>query len=196
MIYLTNQGLFLLIVHFTFDFILTTMLYIDQRYRVPSKKKMSFVEKTGWFLANAASSIAIMISLFFWLFLYQSEEGNTYGNTFVHGVNSISVVSDLMVTGRPMTWQHCFHPVLAGCVYLAFSVVYWALGGTDPSGHPWIYPMVDWGTKPLTASVTAIGFAIGLLVTHLVLCLFTKLRMAAARCCGDQVDHGEAEPLC
>ena len=32
---------------------------------------MSFVEKTGWFLANAASSIAIMISLFFWLFLYQ-----------------------------------------------------------------------------------------------------------------------------
>ena len=72
---------------------------------------MSFVEKTGWFLANAASSIAIMISLFFWLFLYQVtltldpvdislkynaasqyEEGNTYGNTFVHGVNSIRLI--------------------------------------------------------------------------------------------------------
>ena len=79
-----------------------------------------------------------------------------------------SVVSDLMVTGRPMAWQHCFHPVLAGCVYLAFrffktnfpfsnfclpshkdifSVVYWALGGTDPSGHPWIYPMVSYSFK-------------------------------------------------
>ena len=24
-----------------------------------------------------------------------------------------------------------------------FSVVYWAVGGLDPSGHPWIYPMVS-----------------------------------------------------
>ena len=91
------QGLFLLILHFIFDFVLTAMHYIDQRHKVPSngwekdtceniycnnkpssnmlsplpKRKMSIVEKIGWFLANSASSIAVMISLFFWLFLYQ-----------------------------------------------------------------------------------------------------------------------------
>ena len=35
------------------------------------QRQMSIVEKIGWFLANSASSIAVMISLFFWLFLYK-----------------------------------------------------------------------------------------------------------------------------
>jgi len=195
MIYLTNQGLLLLIIHFTWDFVLAAMLYIDQHHKVPSNGKMSFVEKSGWFLANSASSIAIMISLFFWIFLFQYEEKNSYGDTFVHGVNSISVLSDLLVSGRPMVWQHCFHPILAGCAYLAFSVVYWALGGVDPYGHPWIYPMVDWGEKPITGAVTAIGFAAGLLVTHILLCLLTRLRVAAARWTISWGQVEEAAPL-
>jgi hypothetical protein len=41
------------------------------------------------------------------------------------------------------------------------SVIYWAAGGTDLWGHDWIYPMVDWGAAPLTAALTALGFALG-----------------------------------
>ena len=31
----------------------------------------------------------------------------------------------------------------ASVIKSIFSVVYWAVGGLDPSGHPWIYPMVS-----------------------------------------------------
>ena len=48
---------------------------------------MSFLEKTSWFLANASSSVALMITVFFWFFLYDGE--NSYGNIFVHLLNSI-----------------------------------------------------------------------------------------------------------
>ena len=48
---------------------------------------MSFLEKTSWFLANASSSVALMITVFFWFFLYDGE--NSYANIFVHLLNSI-----------------------------------------------------------------------------------------------------------
>ena len=87
----------------------------------------------------------------------------------------LSVLLDLAVTCRPMRLLHCGHPVLLGLGYLAFrylpgtshhtvlpgSVIYWSLGGTDPYGDPWIYPMLDWGQAPGAAALTVLGFAAG-----------------------------------
>ena len=130
------------------------------------------MEKTSWFLANASYSIALMITIFFWLFLYDGV--NTFENTFVHLLNSVrylhllnispynivhpSVVVDLLLVARPAQLPHLVHPLACGGCYLLFSVLYWALGGTDPAGHPWIYPMVDWGNPGL-----ALGTALGCL---------------------------------
>ena len=52
------------------------------------------------------------------------------------------------------------YPVLVGLWYVLFSVVYWAAGGLDPDGHPWIYPMLDWD-HPASAVITVTASAAG-----------------------------------
>ena len=149
---------------------------------------MSFLEKTSWVLANISSSVALVISIFFWVFLYDGV--NSFPNIFVHLLNSVrwcnlltniinngfvdhtqqhtslvrcslfSVLLDLFIVSRPSRLLHFVHPLLFGVWYLIFSLVYWAVGGTDPEGHHWIYPMVDW-EKPSRALGTAMGLFTG-----------------------------------
>ena len=71
-----------------------------------------------------------------------------------------SVLLDLFIVARPAQLLHFLHPTLFGLCYLIFSVVYWAVGGTDPEGHHWIYPMVDWD-RPGLAVGTAVGCIVG-----------------------------------
>ena len=57
------------------------------------QRKMSFVEKSGWFLANSASSIAVMISLFFWLFLYQVSSQSPHNQPSLPFPSLIIIIS-------------------------------------------------------------------------------------------------------
>ena len=60
-----------------------------------------------------------------------------------------------MIVARPVRLLHFLHPLVCGLCYLLFSVGYWAVGGTDPAGHHWIYPMVDWDRPGLALATTA-----------------------------------------
>ena len=137
-------------------------------------REMGLPQKISWFLANASSSIALMITIFFWFFLYDGV--NTFANTFLHLLNSVrycmlimtlwslqmfnSVIIDLTIVSRPAKLLHFLHPLLFGLWYLTFSIVYWAVGGTDPQGNHWIYPMVDWD-RPALALATSAGCIAG-----------------------------------
>jgi len=175
LIYLTNQGLLLLLLHYLLDMVLTTGVFMQQRcgQTISTYGDMSVLEKTSWFLANASSSVALMITIFFWLFLYSDE--NSYSNTFLHLINSVSVLIDLAIIARPVRLLHMVHPLLFGLWYLSFSVVYWAAGGTDPEGHRWIYPMVDWG-RPGMAVATSVGCMAGVAIIHSAIYGLTAIR--------------------
>jgi hypothetical protein len=71
-----------------------------------------------------------------------------------------SVILDLFIVARPAKLLHFLHPLLFGLWYLTFSVLYWAVGGTDPEGHHWIYPMVDWDRQALALG-TDVGCIVG-----------------------------------
>ena len=61
------------------------------------------------------------------------------------------VVLDVWVNRQP--YYYAFHGV-AGAVlsmgYLLFTVIYWAAGGEDPNGFPYIYRALNW-ERPLSA---------------------------------------------
>ena len=92
---------------------------------------MGFLEKLSWFLANSSSSLAFMISIFYWSFLFRDLSNLTFSNIFLHLLNSVSVLLDLCIVARPANLMHFLHPLLVGFWYLAFSVIYWAAGGTN-----------------------------------------------------------------
>ena len=50
-------------------------------------------------------------------------------NVFLHGVNTLSCLMDIMVTARPIHIQHFYLPIIFGVYYTIFSLVYWAAGG-------------------------------------------------------------------
>jgi len=175
LIYLTNQGLLLLVLHYTLDLLLSLRLFLKQRstHIRFERPGMRVLDKLSWILANASSSIALMITIFFWIFLFDGE--NTFDNTFLHLLNSVSVLVDLIIIARPTRLAHMIHPILFGLFYLIFSVSYWAAGGTDPSGNDWIYPMVDWDNPGLATGV-AFGCIAGVMGIHSVIHCLTLLR--------------------
>ena len=71
-----------------------------------------------------------------------------------------SVLLDLFIVAQPTKLLHFLHSTLFGLWYLIFSVVYWAVAGTDPEVHHWIYPMVDWDSPGLVVG-TAVGCIVG-----------------------------------
>ena len=156
----SHQSMLALVLHLLLDMTLTIVVFIDQHSgrhlsrqrhgwtknltvqhsndRIPCSR-MGFLEKTSWFLANVTSSICLMVSIFFWTILYPLIDRNTFGNTFLHLLNSVwyvsaenydnysTAVAALCVTwlwrGGPWCWPTCCTPS-------------YSASGTWPSASP------------------------------------------------------------
>eukprot|EP00952_Eustigmatos_sp_NYUAD-ZCMA_P005014 21945-Eustigmatos_ZCMA.PRE.1 len=57
-----------------------------------------------------------------------------------HAVNTMIVLVDLAVTEPRYHYKHFYIPLAYQLMYLLFSLIYWAAGGRDPEGNPYIYP--------------------------------------------------------
>ena len=62
-------------------------------------------------------------------------------NFFLHGVNSITCLIDIWISGRPWKPFHFVYSIYFGLWYAAFSLIYWGAGGTgicykEREGHP------------------------------------------------------------
>ena len=116
-------------------------------------------------------------------------------NVFLHGINTVSCVIDIMITARPIRIHHFYLAIIFGVYYTIFSAVYWAAGGTglclkrceklpensklsflDPSCpvtcDPYIYPILNWEGAP--------GMAVGMVLGS---CLLLPLLQCVWWCC-------------
>ncbi|XP_035698722.1 protein rolling stone-like [Branchiostoma floridae] len=109
--------------------------------------------KLYWVLYNVAFSGGIFITIVFWLLL---RNDFTEGSILTHAMNSVTIVMDVMVSGLPCRLLHFVHISTAGVVYILFTVVYWAAGGTGLDGQPYIYPFLDYGGNPVLAAIVAV----------------------------------------
>ena len=91
-------------------------------------------------------------------------------NVFLHGVNTVSCLLDIMITARPIRVHHFYLAIIFGLYYTFFSLIYWAAGGhglcrplqsEQCEYDPYIYPILDWDGKP--------GLAVGMILGSCVL---------------------------
>ena len=83
-------------------------------------------------------TVAVFITLIYWTLLHPIviEENLMPGaykeflNVFLHLLNSVSFLIDIFVTARPTRIHHFYFAIMFGLWYMAFSLVYWAAGGT------------------------------------------------------------------
>lgn len=186
-IYMTNQGIGLLTLHY----LIYAGIVLGRRLgkqQVPAVG-LSPLYSISWGMQTCFSTVALWISIIYWTALhkYVMEFGIIQGawmhllNVFLHAVNTISCLVDMMVTARPVRIHHFYLAVIFGIWYTLFSLVYWAAGGTgvcmprcdlDPSCavvcDKYIYPILDWEDHP--------GLAVGIVLGG---CIFMPLLQAA-----------------
>ena len=106
---------------------------------------LPLIFKCLWALCNINYSLAVMITLVYWITLYTPERHyldfeNFSGHLLIAVVNCV----DLFISNRPWRLLHAIHPIIFGGVFGIFSFVYFLAGGTNYYFEPFVYHIIDW----------------------------------------------------
>ncbi|XP_021344006.1 protein rolling stone-like [Mizuhopecten yessoensis] len=124
---------------------------------------MPFYFKLVWVLLNIMSSCSVMVTLIFFIFLWPQMNTDNQpidlGNLQLHGINSVIVFLECLLTAAPVHLLHFVFPLTYGIVYLVFTAIFYGAGNKDP-----IYPEVlDWNSDKVGQTmimVLVVGFVI------------------------------------
>ncbi|XP_019642092.1 PREDICTED: protein rolling stone-like [Branchiostoma belcheri] len=135
--------------------------------------------KLYWILYNVAFCSGICVTLLYWILL---RGDNSAGSILTHSVNSVTIVIDVMLSGLPCRLLHFVYPSTFGLVYIIFSVIYWAAGGTGLYDYPFIYPYLDYGGRPdLAAIVAVLGVLVAVPLCHCIVFALALVRETLVR---------------
>ena len=137
---------------------------------------MNWLAKLSWFLYNSTNMTTVVITIIYWVVLFESGSTLEAMNFFVHAFNSIASIGDLLLAKRPCRLMHFYHPLLIFLAYTAFSAIYWAAGGRNEDGLSYIYPVLDWENLGLTIPFVSIGLVIALPIAHFFIWALHLLR--------------------
>ena len=86
-------------------------------------------------------------------------------------------ILDTFVSSRPWRLAHAWCPLLFGCIYVIFNVLYVVtFEGTDIFGHDWVYPVLKWNEEPAqSGGFVAVSIAV-ILLCHIIFWGLTKFR--------------------
>ncbi|CAH3139600.1 unnamed protein product, partial [Porites evermanni] len=131
--------------------------------------------KVSWAFYIIAANNSLLVTVVYWSLLYSGFHIREADVAF-HLLNSVFMLIETCLSSIPVQLLHIVYAVLYGVVYFLFSVVYWLLGGTT-DGNKYIYPILDYESKPAKAAVVIVlyGF-IGLPVAQLLIFGLFKLR--------------------
>ena len=166
--------------------------------------------KLIWLLYISGSTLAVLVTIGYWglladfdCYVANSSDPNStvicppgpdVATVHLHGVNALLVLIDIAVSRVPFQFLHFFYPSLFAAVYVIFSGIYFAAGGTDPSGDPFIYPLLDYGRNLGSAIGLAIALALSPMALYVILFLLAWLRDVIYKrisCCFRDLRHSE-----
>jgi len=169
LIYMTNWGICLINVTTLFETIISICLYVNWNVSIS-------IKKVNCIMCYMSYSLAVFITILYWSLLYDGGPHPSYINLYVHGLQGLFVVVDLLVSNKKWYIEKMWTAFPVPAVYVIFNVIYWAAGGTDPFGNPYVYSVLDWGNDPEEAVIVlALGIAI-LPFLHTALWLITFMR--------------------
>jgi len=146
-IFLTNLGYIGLTVHLVISAAVVIEQLLNQCYGNSNSVRLTLLTRISWVFYNVTNTVTIVITAVFWTAIYEPDNGLTRYDFLFHILNSVVVLMDVVVSGRPFFLLHIYQPLSALFCYFIFTLIYWASGGVGPHGFPWIYPVVNW-TQP------------------------------------------------
>lgn len=132
--------------------------------------------KITWVLYNVVSSAAVMVTAVFFIFLWpmlNQGGGIDMMNLQLHGINSVIIIIEHLLSAVPVRLYHCVFPLIYGLLYVLFSVIFWAVDHSHV-----IYPKVlDWNKPGPTILMVAVLAVVVLPLLQLLYFLFYKLKI-------------------
>lgn len=209
LIWLTNQSYILLVIGTGAITILTVVYaivhYIDkyklQRFHsqpastlqeIFRQDNIEWYMKICWLLYIMGASVAMVVIVGYWGFVYDpscvpTTTANSTVNCLVadvysvhiHLINGVLVIVDLYLSRFPYQLFHVFYPSIFTLLWVIFSVIYFAAGGTNPLDEGrYIYSVLDYGNNPGPAVGFAIVVIIGPAIAFFGLFLLGRIRDA------------------
>ena len=164
------------------------------KYAFYSQDNITWYMKICWLLYIIGATIEITNVAGFWVVVYRPCSSDTATNMtatsnmttaasstescevldvislHVHLILGIVILIDVFLSRLPWQFLHLLYSTSYMVFFVVFSGIYFAAGGTDQFGNPYIYSAFDYGENPRTAA----GYCIMLLIVPIVLyiCLF------------------------
>ncbi|XP_067685487.1 protein rolling stone-like [Haliotis asinina] len=139
--------------------------------------------KVSWLLNSVVTVNSVtQISVFYWIFIFRYQE-LTLLRLILHGMNSIYVLTNRLITAIPVSVYHVVYPLIYGVIYTSFSILYHILGRTNGKGQPHIYKILDWSKLKRTLPLVHLSTFVALLGLYLVVFFLHKLRIYARSKC-------------
>ena len=161
------------------------LAWIGDTHEGTQTTHMAWFHKAMWVIYNISASGGLLVTTVFWILLFNPDFGLRAFTIIYHGFNTIAMLADTMLTSMPVRLFHVIYSMLLGVVYVLFTVIYWAAGGTDPFGRPYIYPQTDYTGRPVLSSVSQVCLLfIGLPLCQLLTFGFYCLRGCIKTKCG------------
>ncbi|XP_078681808.1 protein rolling stone-like [Branchiostoma floridae x Branchiostoma belcheri] len=151
-------------------------------YDVNKKKDpLKWYHKVEWVLFNIAIPLAFYLTTAYCGFL--SSGTFKVISVFEHIMNTVLATLDLFICGIPVRLLHIVHVFMFGWIYAGFTIVYWAAGGTNAEGQPYVYWFVDYSSHPGRAACFIAGSAlVGTSAIYLFVYGLYRLRVAMVTC--------------
>lgn len=154
LIYMTNWGICLINFTTLFETIIIICLYLNCNISVS-------IRKVCCIFCYMSYTLAVFITILYWSLLYNGGSHPSYINLYVHGLQGLFVVIDLLISNKKWYFEKIWTAFPAPAIYVIFNVIYWAAGGTDPYGNPYVYSVLDWENDPEEAAIVlALGVAL------------------------------------
>ncbi|XP_054748045.1 protein rolling stone-like [Lytechinus pictus] len=145
--------------------------------------------KIQWFLFNTTVPMSILVTIIYWTTLYMTpNDPDLINKAKVHAITMLLSFTELFITATPVRFWHFIYPIAFDLIFDFFSVIYWACGGTNAEGEPYIWPFLDYGNEPGTAGGVSLGMILSLLVLQGIMYGFYRLRCWLASKCGMNPD--------
>ncbi|GBG63502.1 hypothetical protein CBR_g38570 [Chara braunii] len=146
--------------------------------------ELPWVYRMIWVLRNVQATCTFEVFFFFslWAALYSLPYDAL--DTQLHCMNFLITLADVALSAIPMRVLHFYQPLAAGIAYCAFSVVFWAAGGRNEKGQPYIYTALNYEEEPKRAAVYVVVLCLLVVpITHFLFCLwsYTWSRILAPR---------------
>jgi hypothetical protein len=147
--------------------------------------------KVFWVFHSTACNLSIVITLMVYLVMYPylgalsaliKVDAITLN---CHGLNSIIVLIDLVLSSVPVRLFHCVYPAALGVLYVIFSLVYWSL---DKYFNVLYIGILDWNDPGTASGISALLILVVVPLIQLFLFGISLLRDAIHDCCSRKVE--------